>query len=165
MTTTFPDETSLRIERRMLASPERVWYALTDPEQMAAWMWGGWGSDTAAESDLRVGGRYEVYTTAPEPVPDWPTDRWGFAGYYCEIDPGSRLIYTLHWDGPVGYNQKGERVPDEFVIVDLVGGGDATMLTMQHFGIPADGMSAQEHGKGLEATFDVLEQMLAADSG
>jgi len=161
MATDFPDDTSVRVTRWVGAPVERVWQAFTNPADMAAWMWAGWGTDTVAESDLRVGGRYRIYTTAPEMDPGWPTDRWGFVGYYADIVENERLVYSIHWDGPVGYNQTGEMVADEVVIVEMVGRDAATDVVMWHVGIPAQDGSAAEHGKGIEAMFDALERLVA----
>ena len=161
MATDFPDDTSLRVSRRLDAAAARVWDAFVSPQQMATWMWAGWGSDTVAEADVRVGGRYSVYTTAPEMVDGWPTDRWGFLGYYTQIVEPERLVYTIHWDGPVGYNQTDDVVADEFVIVTITEADGASDVVMWHCGIPADGISAPEHAKGIEVMFDVLEGLLA----
>ena len=43
----------ISFERRLGHAPERVWAALTDPEQLIAW----WGE---AEVELRPGGRFDV---------------------------------------------------------------------------------------------------------
>lgn len=127
---------------------------------MAAWMWAGWGSDTIAKAELQIGGRYEVYTTSPRPDPNWPGDRWGFFGFYIQVDAPHRLAYTLHWDGPVGYNQTGDDVADEAVIIDLASVDGGTRMTMWHIGIPAIEGAAAEHGRGIEAEFDALEALL-----
>ena len=74
------------------------------------------------------------------------------------------MIYTLHWDGPVGYNQNGGEVLDEAVIVEFAGLNDATLLTFRHIGIPPDGVSAAEHSRGVDATFDDLVAFLAEGS-
>lgn len=161
MATEFPDSTSVRVTRSLNAPPERVWRALTEPTEMAAWMWAGWGSDTTAAADLRIGGRYEVYTTAARADPTWPRQRWGFFGYYTEIVPQHRLAYTLHWDGPVGYNQAGQSIADEAVIVDLAEAGAETLVTRWHVGIPPVPGAAGEHGRGIEAEFDALDELLA----
>ena len=157
----FPDATSVRVTHQVPASPERVWRAFTDPADMAAWMWAGWGTDTAAESDVRIGGRYSVYTTAPGHETGWPTDRWGFVGYYTEIVERRRLGYTIHWDGPVGYNQTDAMVVDEVVSVEMAANGTATDLVMWHMGIPPDGVSAAEHGKGILEMFGALDRLVA----
>lgn len=132
---------------------------------MAAWMWAGWGSNTIAQADVRVGGRYEVYTTPPDPDPSWPAERWGFFGFYTVIEAPTRLVYTLHWDGPVGYNQLGEPVADEAVIVDLEQTDAGTQVVMWHVGIPPVAAAAPAHGQGIEAMFDALEDHLGIASG
>jgi uncharacterized protein YndB with AHSA1/START domain len=43
------DGTEVRFERRLEASPERVWRALTNPQELGGWL-------APAEIDLRVGG-------------------------------------------------------------------------------------------------------------
>ena len=125
-------------------------------------MWASYKGDTTAAADVRVGGRYEVYTDAQSDDTGWPSDRWGFAGYYVEVVPSERLVYTIHWDGPVGYNQTGDLVLDEAVIVDLTERDSATEVVMWHVGIPADGISAPTHAAGIEQMFDYLEQVVAA---
>lgn len=162
MATEFPDATSLRITRTMTAEPGRVWEAFTRPDLMASWMWANHQSNTRASCDLRVGGRYDVYTDAPEGEHGWDSDRWGFAGIYVDIVPNERLVYTIHWDGPVGYNQTGDLVLDEVVIVDMRPASDGTEIVMWHLGIPADGVSAPTHAAGIESMFDHLEGLLAA---
>lgn len=107
------------------------------------------------------GGRYSVYTTAPGHETGWPTDRWGFLGYYVEIVENRRLVYTIHWDGPVGYNQTGAMVVDEAVIVEMDANGDATDVVMWHLGIPPDGVSAAEHGSGIVEMFGALDRLVA----
>ena len=124
-------------------------------------MWATYAKNVVAECDLRVGGRYSVYTDAPEGDFGWPTDRWGFAGIYVDLVAPERLVYTIHWDGPVGYNQKGDVVLDEVVIVDLASGTGVTDLVMWHIGIPPDGVSAQTHADGIESMFDHLDSVIA----
>ena len=161
MTTDFPDETSLRVRRTLAADPQRVWTAFTTPDQMAKWMWADYQSNNSAAADLRVGGRYEVYTDAPDGEFGWEAKRWGFAGIYVEITPCERLVYTIHWDGPVGYNQTGDVVLDEVVFVDLREREGGTEVEMWHVGIPADGVSARTHAEGIESMFDHLDAVVA----
>jgi uncharacterized protein YndB with AHSA1/START domain len=51
----------LRFERRLDHPVERVWSALTRPEQLSQWFSG----ETQIELDLVEGGRYEMKTTGP----------------------------------------------------------------------------------------------------
>jgi uncharacterized protein YndB with AHSA1/START domain len=127
---------------------------------MAAWMWADYAKDCSAKSDLRVGGRYSVYTDSNATADGWPRDRIGRLGIYAEIVPEQRLVYTLHWDAPVGYNQKGGVVGDEVMLVTFRPEDDGTVVELRHVGIPDDGVSASEHGRALAAEFDHLAQLV-----
>lgn len=162
MAAQFPDSTSLRIRRSVAATPARVWEAFTRPEQMVRWMWADYESNGTASCDLRIGGRYEVYTDAPDGDFGWDGDRWGVAGVYVEVVPHRRLVYTIHWDAPVGYNQTGEEVIDEVVIVDLHERDGGTDIVLWHVGLPPDGVSAPAHADGIESMFDHLEAVVAS---
>lgn len=156
-----PDGTQAIVTRTFAAPVARVYRAFTDPFDMAAWMWGPLSVNPSAEVDLRVGGRYSVSIDASDDT--WPGDRWGMAGVYAVIEPQRRLVYTVHWDAPVGYNQieAGPPVLDEVLIVEFSEVDDEhTKLVVRHIGIPDDGVSAEEHGKGLDATFDFLAEVV-----
>ena len=111
---------------------------------------------------MRVEGRYSVYTDAKPGDDSWPGNRWGMAGIYALIDPNRRLVYTVHWDAPAGYNQieDGSPVLDEVLVVDFTDTAEGTLVDMRHVGIPDDGVSAIEHGTGLDATFDDLARLV-----
>jgi hypothetical protein len=47
------------------------------------------------------------------------------------------------------------------VIIDIASVEGGTQMTMWHLGIPAIEGAAAEHGRGIEAEFDSLEQLLA----
>jgi uncharacterized protein YndB with AHSA1/START domain len=53
-------ETSLRIVRRIRATPEELFDAWTDAEGMRSWMRPADGKDCRAVIDARVGGKYEI---------------------------------------------------------------------------------------------------------
>ncbi len=149
----------LSLERRFAASPERVWEAFTDAGAMT-WMWGGMGSNPRADADPRPGGRYRVAIDEEPGKDGWGPAERAFEGVYAVVEPPARLVYTLHWDAPVGYNQTGRPVPDEVVVVELTGQGGATDLRMLHMGIPDDGASAREHEAGIVATFEHLARLV-----
>ncbi len=145
------------VTRDFAAPPERLYRAFTDSAEAAAWMWGSSAPNASAEMDVRVGGRWRVGKDAP-PDDDsgWPSDRWAMSGVFVELDPAHRLVYTIHWEGPVGYNQTGGEVLDEAAIVTFRQIATGTRVVFEHVGIPDDGMSAAEHGKGVAATFEDL---------
>jgi uncharacterized protein YndB with AHSA1/START domain len=55
------EETLIRFERELRHSPERVWQAITEPEELAKWMLG------AATIEPRVGGALR-YVSSPTPI-------------------------------------------------------------------------------------------------
>lgn len=152
---------NVTITRYLNAPPERVYRAFVDPLRAAAWMWGADAPDSEAVIDLRVGGRYRVRRDAPpDDTSGWGSEEWAMSGVYVEIVPNRRLVYTLHWEGPVGYNQTGDEVLDEAAIVELVADGDGTLLAYHHIGIPPDGISATEHGRSVDASLNALSDLL-----
>jgi uncharacterized protein YndB with AHSA1/START domain len=152
---------NVTITRRFAAPPGRVYRAFVDPDQAAAWMWGANAPNPGAVIDLRVGGRYRVRRDAPvDDDSGWGKDEWAISGVYAEIIPDRRLVYTLHWEGPVGYNQTGDEVLDEVAVVEFAAAEEGTLLTYRHIGIPPDGVSAAEHGKGVDGSFDALANLL-----
>ena len=79
---------TLRARRRIAASPERLFDAWTDPEQLTRW-WGPVGvSCPAASVDLRVGGAYRIENL----LPDGATVV--IEGEFVAIERPRRLVYT-----------------------------------------------------------------------
>lgn len=156
------EEGVLRIVRWFDAVPERVFRSFVDPREVGRWMWAGTGENPRADIDLRLGGSFRIAVDAPQGEPGWKGGDVAMAGVYVEIMPGRRLVYTLHWEADVGYNQPGSEVRDEAVIVELTPERGGTSMEFTQLGIPDDGASASEHGKGTEAAFDMLESLLAA---
>ncbi|MCP3905749.1 MAG: SRPBCC domain-containing protein, partial [Planctomycetes bacterium] len=128
--------------------PLTVYEAWTSEQAFAAWSWGDLASDVTATLDVRPGGAYEVATARPDGT------TWAFKGTYEEIDPGRRLVYSLSWTAPMGYDTPGERVT-----VDFHADGDGTRMVMRHDGVPgAKARATHEHG--WQNTFDHLERRL-----
>jgi uncharacterized protein YndB with AHSA1/START domain len=152
--------TEVRIQRSFDATPAEVFRAWTDPPLMSRWMWAGLGSDVWAESDLRVGGAYRVYSKLPggrDQGADWS----GMCGQWVEIVPDRKLIYTVHWDADVFYNAEGRLTLDEVVVVLFQSEGSGTSIDFSHLGIPDDGQSVGPHHAGISQSFDLLAAMLA----
>ena len=137
----------------------RVFEAWTDPQHVSRWMWASLTNDAWAEIDLRVGGTYRVYTRFADGQhqgEDWS----GMCGILAEIERPRKLVYTLHWDADVGYNQESAVTLDEVVVVRLKEDECVTHLDYHHFGIPDDGRSAETHRVGIEESFDFLARLL-----
>ena len=85
---------TVKVSGIVQASPQRVFDAMTDPEQVAEW-WGPEGFICPAVSlDPRVGGAYRIAMQPPE------GELFHLAGEYLEVDPPARLAYTFRWEPP-----------------------------------------------------------------
>jgi uncharacterized protein YndB with AHSA1/START domain len=75
---------TITFERELQASPEDVFDAWTEPDQMSGW-WDPSGAHLVkCTIDLRVGGAFEFVNAGGSPP---------FAGLYREIDRPSRLVF------------------------------------------------------------------------
>lgn len=144
------------------APPPRVFAALTEPADINAWMWGNLGPDPQAEVDLRPGGLFDI-SIRQKPLDDPDDARFSMRGVYVEVDPPRRLVYSLRWFAPVGYNEgDGEPPFDEIVVIDLEPTDtNETTMHYRHFGVP-DPAAAREHDKAIRFTFDLLAKHLSA---
>ncbi len=142
------DSPVLRMERTFDAPVDRVFRAWSDPGELARWAWGSIGKDVRADVDLRIGGAYRITTATTGQAP------LAFEGTYEDVVPERRLVYSLHWDAPMGYD-----APDERVTVEFVGRGEQTEVTFVHEGVP-EGIARDTHEKGWADTFDTLAQHL-----
>jgi uncharacterized protein YndB with AHSA1/START domain len=95
------DADSIVNEIQIAAPPDRVFHALTDPQQVVRW-WGGKGAGatfrcTEFAADLRVGGRWQSAGVTSE------GGRFEIVGEYLEIDPPHRLAQTWvsSWTGDI----------------------------------------------------------------
>jgi uncharacterized protein YndB with AHSA1/START domain len=155
----YMKRTEVAIERTFDAPASEVWHAWADPSLMAQWIWAGLGSEVWAEIDLRVGGAYRVYSKIEGGVHQG--EGWsGMCGLFVEVEPARRLVYTLHWDANVFYNQGGLLTLDEVVSVTLTEKDGVTHMAFVHMGIPDDGMSAGPHKEGIEKSFELLAGLL-----
>jgi uncharacterized protein YndB with AHSA1/START domain len=93
------DAHTVRFERKVQASPERLFAAWTRPEDVTQW-WDATGKPLlSCEIDLRVGGSFAFV------VQDHPT--MPFTGTYREIVPGERLVFdALGAIGRVTWEQR-----------------------------------------------------------
>lgn len=82
------------VERLLMAPPELVFAAWTEPARIAAW-WGprGYRNDVR-QLDVRPGGTWRIVQTDPK------GGEHPFHGEYLEVVPFSRLAFTQHYDVP-----------------------------------------------------------------
>ena len=151
---------SYTIVRPFQASPARLFRGLTEPADLAAWVWGGSARDVRAKADVRPGGAFEISMAASGR--EAAGKREGMRGVYVDVRPGKRLVHTLHWDADVGYNAPGADPLDEVVVAEIEPDGHGSRLSYTHLGIPQEDGAAAEHERSVRATFDVLARRLEA---
>jgi uncharacterized protein YndB with AHSA1/START domain len=108
------------------ASAERIFDALTIPEQRLAW-WGGGSAifkTESVDSDLRVGGKWEMRGMTGERP-------FSITGEYREIDRPRTLAFT--WSPSWSPEAAGSLVRFE-----LIERGGATLVRITHSGLTAE---------------------------
>ena len=125
----------VRFERLYDATPDELWAALTDPEQLRGWL------AEAARFDLRRGGHVELH---------FPTESAAVArGRILELQPGRVLEYE--WDEAGG--------PPSVVRFELAPRGDGCLLILDHRLL--DAASGPGFGAGWHGHLDALGVILA----
>ncbi|NRA03249.1 MAG: SRPBCC domain-containing protein [Myxococcales bacterium] len=122
---------SMRFERESKHSAARLWRAITDPAEIAAW----WGTPSA-RVDLRIGGEYFVEFAEPNPN--------DLTGVVTHLEPERSLVYL--WD----------RTPVEWEIHERARG---CAYVFTHHGQPP-GMVEHEGGiaAGYHVGFEAIER-------
>lgn len=139
----------LVLNRSYPVAPEKVWHAWTDPEAIKRW-WGPGGNDpvSAAQLDVRVGGRFRIVFGGPQ-----GRDH-EVQGVYKEVVPNRKLVFTWIWPNST---------PERESLVTITfraakGGTELEFLHAQHF----DETVRDNHKRGWSETFIKLEQYLRA---
>jgi uncharacterized protein YndB with AHSA1/START domain len=142
------ETTTLRLTRAFAARRERVFRALTQPEDLTAWFGPSDEYATAGvDVDLRVGGHYSIALRTPS----GEVIRVG--GTYREVLAPSRLVFTWQWEGN----------PNEtLVTIDLVEVGDRTELRLTHERF-ADAAERDRHGGGWSGSLERLDRRLGTE--
>lgn len=139
------DQTTVRIDRSLLASRERVFEALTSSHALLKWWW-PW--QPSAEVDARPGGAYRLTTVHPH------AGSMGLHGVYHEVVPPERLVYTWCWDG----EEPGRAT---LVTIELASRGRETDLSLRHSGFPTES-ARDDHVRGWTDCLDRLAVHLDA---
>ncbi|HVZ79431.1 MAG TPA: SRPBCC domain-containing protein [bacterium] len=91
----------LVVQRKIKASPERLFDAWTKPELMRQWFRAREKMTTpVAEADLKVGGPWKVVMRTDEGK-EFPNN-----GKYLELDRPNKLVFTWHPMGMADYETK-----------------------------------------------------------
>jgi uncharacterized protein YndB with AHSA1/START domain len=148
----------LVVERTLRASPERIFDAFTDPEQLTQWWWPKGFTCPAAEVDLRVGGTYKLAMQWPDAIPGGDQFAHHMAGEYYEIDRPHRLLMS----GRAVNEEQGELFAT-LIEVTLEERDEGTALTMRQSYFepmpPAEALNGAD--QGWNEQLDKLEQILA----
>ena len=118
---------SAEIRAHLDAPPERVWWALTDADALAAWYWPA-TLEPEVTSDARAGGHFGITARAAD---------MGFSGVYQEFDPPRRLVQSWSWAGV----DRGSRVT-----IDLTPAGGGTDLVVVHDQVDVETVQIYRHG-------------------
>jgi uncharacterized protein YndB with AHSA1/START domain len=103
----------IELTEEVAASPETVFHALTDADELSRW----W--TTSADSDARTGGAFEYRFEFSEE----PERNHLYSGTYDAVVPNERVAYP--WQGRLG---------DTNVDVTLRPSGDGTTVRLVHSG-------------------------------
>ena len=141
------EKPSLTLERHYPVAPEKVWRAWTDPEALKRW-WGPMRGEpvSAAELDVRVGGRFRIVFGGPR-----GTDN-ECAGVYQEVVPDRKLVFSWHW--PRSTPERVSRVTIEFIRSGT--GTDLKFVHDQFF----DEAARDGHKRGWTGSLDKLAAYL-----
>lgn len=133
---------ALVVRRKIRASPEKIFAAWTEPRHLMAW----WGprpvTCSAAEVDLRAGGRYRITNLLPNGA------TIAIDGEFRVIERPSKLVYTWRMDD-------GEKEVS-LVTVRFEPHGDETEVVIVHEQIPNEEVR-DSHEKGWTGCLDGLE--------
>jgi len=148
----------LVLERTIKASPERVFDAFTDPDQLTKWRWPSGFSCPAAEVDLRVGGKYRLAMEWPGSIPSEAQFSHHMAGEYYEIERPHRLVMS----GRAVNDEQGELFAT-LIEVTFRARDEGTALTVRQSYVeplpPAEALGGAE--QGWSEQLDKLQRLLA----
>jgi uncharacterized protein YndB with AHSA1/START domain len=135
-----PEPTTLKIQRLLPGSIERVWAYLTDSDLRRQWMASG-------EMEMKVGAPFELVwrndelSNPPGQRPEGFSDEHRMRSEITELDPPRKLAIT--WSGTAG------------VTFELEPRGKGVLLTVTHRGF-TDRKTMLMHGAGWHIHLDVL---------
>ena len=148
--TTTPQKTiTLRLERHIKASPEKIYKAFTDPDAYAAWLPPHGFVGKVHEMDARVGGKFRMsFYTATK---SWQNT---FGGTYVELVPNKKLVHTDRFETDDPTLQGEMRVT-----ITLTPQEGGTLVEVLQEGIPATpGTSGAPYGWA--QSFEKLAQLV-----
>jgi len=141
------EKPSLTLTRHYPVAPEKVWRAWTDPQAVRKWWGPGPGEPvSAAELDVRAGGRFRIVFGGPD------GKAHECAGVYKTVEPSRRLVFTWCWP-----NTTPDRI--SVVSIEFRAAGKGTDLTFRHEQL-FDEKVRDDHQRGWSGSLDKLERFL-----
>lgn len=137
---------SLTLQRRLNASPAKVFRAWTEPAQILKWMHPSGTEMLHAEVEARVEGRFQLVMRGEDGA------EHAASGRYLEVVPDAKLVFTWTW------RSAPER--ESLVTVALRPDGEGTLLTLTHEQF-ADEDARDKHAAGWTSGLDGLERYFA----
>ena len=125
----------------IMTSPQRVWDALTDGENVRAW----W-ANTQHDSTFKPG----------DPITYRRNDKVDVRGEILEREEPNRLVYTFHVEGPGPQHDEGPTL----VTYEIAANGNATMLKITHTNFRADSAVRKGVSQGWPAILSALKSSL-----
>jgi len=148
MASSIKENPSLALTRSYPVAPEKVWRAWTDAEAVKKWWGPGPGEPvSAAELDVRVGGRFRIVFGGAHGT------EHECAGVYKEVVPNRRLVFTWSWP---------RTTPERESVVTIVFKAvpDGTELIFKHEQF-FDEKARDDHKRGWSALFERLAAFLS----
>jgi len=140
------DKLEVRLSRTFKATPERLWQAHTDPEQIVKW----WDKTTVDKHDFKVGGAWRFVSK------DEDGKEFAFSGEFKEIDEPKKIIRTFEYEGMPGH------VMTETITLEDLGNGQTKQMTVSKFTDANDmnGMVSMGMEEGAEAGLERLAKVV-----
>jgi uncharacterized protein YndB with AHSA1/START domain len=150
-----PDLDAIVTDVEIAAPPEKVFRALTDPQQLIRW----WGDDVCKASvwefDARVGGkwRFEASDTTGKLVINGVSD-FKAGGEIVEFNPPRVLAYTwiANW-----HDDKSRRT---LVRWELTPKGKGTLVKVTHTGLADEAVARKDYSGGWPGVVELLKKFV-----
>lgn len=134
----------LKIIKHFNSNVETVYNAWTKPELFTKWMGPGAVTCVKFQSDLRIGGQYEIHMQTEEGI------KIAY-GEYKQIEPNSILSFSWSWED--------SDVKDSLVTLTFSDSEGGTELTLEHTNLPTK-EAADHHSMGWDGSMKKLKQFL-----
>jgi uncharacterized protein YndB with AHSA1/START domain len=153
-TITTPTDREIRIDRVFDAPRDRVFAAYTDPELIPQW-WGPRSTTTIVDQmDVRTGGSWRFVSR------DEDGSESAFRGAYREVTPPERIVQTFEWEPMAGHV-----AVETATFEDLGEQTKVTTVSLFHTAEERDGMLQSGMEKGMNETYERLDELLARQEG